>query len=138
MKVFPPFPHLRFLKPTVQMALFSGALYHSEHQPRANSLFDISETVTRCCVVPVLTEETTKQKHLFCCILHSLSQYSSGNRLKTDLNRTATDSHVHSVYYIIMGCNMLLALLYIAIHSQDRSGEVITLFCLPLKKKASQ
>lgn len=33
-KVLPPFPrcHLRFLKLTVQMALFSGALYHSEHQ----------------------------------------------------------------------------------------------------------
>lgn len=32
---------------------------------------------------------------------------------------------MHSVSYIIMGCNVLLALLYTVIHPQDRSGEVI-------------
>lgn len=89
--------------------------------------------------------ETTNQKHLFCCILHSPLNTHLETHFPQDWRQnstsihatTTTYSHVHSVYYITMGCNMLLALLYIAIHPQDRSGEVIvkTLILSSIVKK---
>lgn len=90
--------------------------------------------------------ETTNQKHIFCCILFSLSL---NTHLETSVPQdwrqtsasihatTTTYSYVHPVSYIIMGCNMHQALLYIAIHPQDHSGEVVmtTLILSSIDKK---